>query len=171
MSPGAETFPTRALLGTIVFVAVVPATVIVGVPWWLTGWHMAPPFLGTNLTRVAGALVIVAATPLFLSFLSRFVWEGRGTPAPIVPTERLVVGGPFRWVRNPGYVAVLALICGQGLVLASPAVLVYALVVGLCFHAFVLLYEEPTLHRTYGAEYDAYCRRVPRWLPRPPRAE
>jgi protein-S-isoprenylcysteine O-methyltransferase Ste14 len=171
MTARAERTPWGALLGTIVFVAAVPGTLVLLVPWWLSGGHVAPPFLGTSLTRVVGAVMIVAALPLFVSFCSRFVWEGRGTPAPIAPTEHLVVGGPYRWVRNPGYVAVTAILVGEGLVFGSPFVLLFALLVALAFHVFVLLYEEPTLRATFGAEYDAYCRRVPRWLPRPPRAE
>lgn len=168
MTARAEGPPIRALLGTIVFVALVPATVIGFAPWWITRWRLGPPFLGTSLTRWLGVLLFVAGLPLFLSFLSRFVWEGRGTPAPIAPTERLVVGGPFRWVRNPGYVAVDALLLGQALFFASPALLLYAGLVALAFHVFVLLYEEPTLREAYGEEYEAYCRRVPRWIPRPP---
>jgi protein-S-isoprenylcysteine O-methyltransferase Ste14 len=161
-------FPIRALVGTIVFVAILPATVIVLGPYWITGWRLGEPFLGTSLTRWLGALLIVVALPVFVSFLGRFVFEGRGTPAPVAPTERLVVGGPFRWTRNPGYVAVDAMLMGQGLVLGSPAVLAYAVLIALAFHVFVLLYEEPTLRHTYGQEYEAYCRRVPRWIPRPP---
>ncbi len=145
----------------------VPGTVVLLVPWWLSGGRVA----GTRLGIVVGVAMIVAALPLFVSFCSRFVWEGRGTPAPIAPTQHLVVGGPYRWVRNPGYVAVTTILVGEGLVFGSPSVLLYALLVALAFHVFVLLYEEPTLRSTFGAEYDAYCRRVPRWLPRPPRAE
>ena len=165
MTARAERMPWGPLLGTIVFVAAVPGTVVVFVPWWLSGGRVE----GTALGVVVGVAMIVAALPLFVSFCSRFVWEGHGTPAPIAPTEHLVVGGPYRWVRNPGYVAVTAILVGEGLVLGSPAVLLYALVGALAFHVFVLLYEEPTLRSTFGAEYDAYCRRVPRWLPRPPR--
>ena len=168
MTARAEDPPWRALVGTIVFVAVFPATVIGWIPWWLTRWQLAPPFLGTHLTRWLGALLFLAATPLFLSFLSRFVWEGRGTPAPIAPTQRLVVGGPFRWVRNPGYVAVVAMLVGEALFFASLDALVYAGLVALAFHVFVLLYEEPTLRHAYGAQYDDYCRRVSRWIPRRP---
>jgi protein-S-isoprenylcysteine O-methyltransferase Ste14 len=167
MTARAERMPWGPLLGTIVFVAAVPGSVVVLVPWWLSGGHVA----GTTLGIVVGIAMIVAALPLFVSFCSRFVFEGRGTPAPIAPTQHLVVGGPYRWVRNPGYVAVTAILVGEGLVLGSPAVFVYALLVAVAFHVFVLLYEEPTLRSTFGPEYDAYCRRVPRWLPRPPRAE
>ena len=167
MTARAERAPWGALLGTMAFVAAVPGTVVLLVPWWLSGGHVA----GTRLGIAVGVAMIVAALPLFVSFCSRFVWEGRGTPAPIAPTQHLVVGGPYRWVRNPGYVAVTTILVGEGLVFGSPSVLLYALLVVLAFHVFVLLYEEPTLRSTFGAEYDAYCRRVPRWLPRPPRAE
>jgi protein-S-isoprenylcysteine O-methyltransferase Ste14 len=167
MTARAERTPWGALLGTIAFVAAVPGTVVVLVPWWLSGGHVA----GTSLGIVVGIAMIVAALPLFVSFCSRFVFEGHGTPAPIAPPEHLVVGGPYRWVRNPGYVAVTSILIGEGLVVGSPAILLYALLVALAFHVFVLLYEEPTLRSTFGAEYDAYCQRVPRWLPRPPRAE
>jgi protein-S-isoprenylcysteine O-methyltransferase Ste14 len=73
-------------------------------------------------TRWIGTSLFLGALPLFLQFLVRFVAEGRGAPAPVAPTERLVVGGPFRWVRNPGYIAVLGLVVGEGLFLAhTPA--------------------------------------------------
>jgi len=156
---------SRAALGTLVFTLVVPGTVVVLVPWWLTGWRLA----ASPLAVAAGALLAAAALPVFLAFLLRFVREGDGTPAPVAPTERLVVGGPFRWVRNPGYVAVVALVLAQALVFASPALVAYAAALALAFHAFVVLYEEPTLRRQFGAEYEDYCRRVPRWWPRRPR--
>ena len=168
MTARTERPPIRALLGTIVFVAVLPATIIVLIPRWITRWELRPPLFGTDLTRWLGLALMVAATPLFVSFLSRVVWEGRGTPAPIAPTERLVVGGPFRWVHNPGYVAVVAILLGEALFFASPAALAYAAVVAVAFHVFVLVYEEPTLRDTYGREYEDYCRRVPRWIPRRP---
>jgi protein-S-isoprenylcysteine O-methyltransferase Ste14 len=156
----------RALLGTIVFTLTIPATAIVLIPYLLTGWSLRPPFLGIEATRSLGGALIVLATPLFFRFLSGFVREGRGTPAPIAPTEHLVVGGPFRWVRNPGYVAVVSLVVGQALVFGSGAVLAYAAMLAVGFHLFVVFYEEPTLRRQFGEEYEAYCREVPRWLPR-----
>jgi protein-S-isoprenylcysteine O-methyltransferase Ste14 len=158
--------PLWALLGTIAFVAAVPGTVVVLAPLWLTGWRLAPAFGGTELTRVVGAAMVVAGVPLFVTFASRFVVEGHGTPAPVAPPQHLVVGGPYRYTRNPAYVAVTAMIVGQGLFFGSPAVLLYAAIVALVFHAFVVVYEEPTLRRTFGDEYEAYCRAVPRWIPR-----
>jgi protein-S-isoprenylcysteine O-methyltransferase Ste14 len=170
VSSRAQKPPLQALLGTVLFVPTVPGTVVGVMPWWLSsGWRLEPPFFGVVGTRWVGVGMMLAALPLFVKFLGRFVFEGHGTPAPVAPTKHLVVGGPFRWVRNPGYVAVVSMIVGQGLVLGSAAVLVYALAVAAAFQGFVVLYEEPTLRRTFGAEYDDYCRRVPRWIPRHPR--
>jgi protein-S-isoprenylcysteine O-methyltransferase Ste14 len=157
----------RAALGTALFVVLVPGSVIVLGPYLLTGWRFAPPLLGTEATRWLGVALLVFGTPLFLAFILRFVFEGIGTPAPVAPTRHLVVGGPFRWVRNPGYIAVLALVVGQALLFGRRDVLVYAAALAAGFHLFVLLYEEPALRRQFGSEYEAYCRAVPRWLPSP----
>jgi protein-S-isoprenylcysteine O-methyltransferase Ste14 len=155
-----------ATAGTILFVALVPATVIVLAPRWLSGWVLRPPLLGWAGVRWIGAALLLLALPVFLDFLVGFVRRGRGTPAPVAPPERLVVSGVFRYVRNPGYVAVVSMVVGQGLLLGSRAVLAYAACLALGFHLFVVLYEEPTLRRQFGEEYAAYCGRVPRWLPR-----
>ena len=150
-----------ATLGTILFVAVVPGTVIGVVPYLLSGWRLGPP-----ASRWVGTGLFLLALPLFVNFLVRFVREGHGTPAPVAAPERLVVGGAFRYVRNPGYVAVVSMVVGQGLFFGSRAILAYAACLALGFHLFVVFNEEPTLRRRFGDEYAAYCRRVPRWLPR-----
>lgn len=155
-----------AALGTLLFVLLVPGNVIVVVPYLLSGWRMAPPLLGIAATRWIGAALIALGLPLFVDFALRFVREGRGTPAPIAPTVVLVVGGPYRFTRNPGYVAVLALIVGQALWFGSPACLLYAAAIAIGFHLFVIANEEPTLRRRYGEQYERYCAVVPRWLPR-----
>ena len=152
-----------AAAGTLVFLVVVPGFVAGLVPWLLTGWEAAdPPWP----LRVAGALLLVAGVIVLLHAFARFVTEGLGTPAPVAPTERLVVGGLYRYVRNPMYLAVGATIVGQALLLGRWALIVYAVVFGVTVGAFVRGYEEPTLHDTYGEEYDAYRRSVPGWWPR-----
>ena len=157
-------------IGTTVFVLLVPGTVVGIVPYLLSRWVIGPPFFGWPVVRWLGVVLILAAAPIFLDFVIRFAREGRGTPAPIAPTRHLVVGGSFRYVRNPGYVAVVSLLLGQALLFGSGGLVVYAAVIATAFHLFVVLYEEPTLRRQFGAEYEAYCRRVPRWLPRRPAA-
>ncbi|KWX02405.1 hypothetical protein LI90_3448 [Carbonactinospora thermoautotrophica] len=96
----------------------------------------------------------------------RFVVEGQGTPAPVAAPERLVVGGVFRYVRNPMYLASLAAIVGQALVLGQLVLLLYAAAVGVVAAAFVRWYEEPALSRRFGVQYEAYRRAVPPWWPR-----
>lgn len=103
---------------------------------------------------------------MLLDAFLRFVMEGVGTPAPVAPTERLVVGGLYRYVRNPMYLAVAATIVGQSLLLGQPWLLVYAAAFGLVVVAFVHWYEEPTLRRQFGEHYEAYRRAVPGWWPR-----
>ena len=158
--------PLWAVIGTLFAAPVFIGLVLTYVPYTLCGWRFAPPFLGQPWTRGAGVALIVLALPVLADFLVRFVREGHGTPAPVAPPERLVVRGVFRYVRNPSYVAGVAAVVGQGLLFASVEVLGYALALAVGFHLFVVLYEEPTLRRKFGAAYEAYCRDVGRWLPR-----
>lgn len=95
-----------------------------------------------------------------------FATTGRGTPAPFDPPKFLVARGPYRYVRNPMYLSLLLVLLGQSLFFSSALVLRYAAVCWVCVHLFVLLYEEPTLQHKFGASYEAYCKAVPRWLPR-----
>lgn len=158
-----------ALLGTLVFLVLVPATVAGLVPWWIAEWRVQPAlFPGA---RLAGAVLAAAGLAVLLDSFARFALRGLGTPAPVLPPRRLVVSGFYRWVRNPMYVAVLSAIAGQGLFLGEVRVVWYAALVWLAFHLFVLGYEEPRLRRTFGAEYEAFLANVPRWIPRPPRRD
>jgi len=103
---------------------------------------------------------------LLVRAFARFVNEGRGTPAPVAPTERLVVGGEYRFVRNPMYVGVEAIILGQATLFGSAPLVLYALASWLGMAAFVRWYEEPVLRSRYGAEYDTYRKAVRGWWPR-----
>ena len=136
------------------------------IPWWLTGWRFAEPAPLWGPIRVFGALLIAVATPVLISAFVRFVVEGVGTPAPIAPTQHLVVGGLYRYVRNPMYLAVVSAIVGQALLLGQLRLLIYAAIVGLAMWAFATFVEEPHLLERFGAEYDAYRRAVPGWWPR-----
>jgi protein-S-isoprenylcysteine O-methyltransferase Ste14 len=96
----------------------------------------------------------------------RFAVEGLGTPFPAAPTEKLVVGGLYRYVRNPMYLAVIAIILGQAAILGSASLLVYAAILWVTVASFVHFYEEPTLSSKYGEQYAAYRRAVRGWWPR-----
>ncbi len=157
----------RAAIGSLLFLLIAPGTVAGLVPWWLTGWtiHDWPQPYAIPL-RLVGAVVIMLGVPALLQAFVRFVLEGIGTPAPVAPTQHLVVGGLYRYVRNPMYIAVIATVVGQALVLAQPGLLLYAAVVAVAMVVFVYAYEEPTLSEQFGAEYDAYRQAVPAWRPR-----
>jgi protein-S-isoprenylcysteine O-methyltransferase Ste14 len=154
------------VLGSFVFFWIAPATVAGWLPWWLSGWRWQPPLLGIEVGRWIGAALAAVGALSVLECFRRFAIEGRGTPAPVAPTESLVVSGLYRHVRNPMYVAVTAAIVGQALLFGSTALLRYAALVWLAFHAFVVLYEEPTLRHQFGASYDEYRAHVRRWWPR-----
>jgi protein-S-isoprenylcysteine O-methyltransferase Ste14 len=155
-----------AAAGTALFLLVAPGIVDGVIPWWLTHWRTGQRW-GTWLpVRIGGFALIAAATAVLVHSFARFVAEGAGTPAPVAPTEHLVVGGLFQYVRNPMYLAVVAVIIGEALVLGRPALLLYAGAVLLTVAAFVHWYEEPRLRRTFGHEYAAYRGAVPGWVPR-----
>ena len=157
----------KAVAGTSVFLAAAPGFVAGLAPWWLTGWRTGGAY--PALVQILGWVMIAAGAAVLISAFAQFAIGGLGTPAPVAPTERLVVRGLYRYVRNPMYLAVLAVITGQALVLGRPVLLVYAAVVAAAFAAFVLGYEQPTLARRYGAQYEAYRKAVPGWLPHPRR--
>ena len=145
---------------------VVPGTVVGLLPWWISRWYVQVPFLGFTPFRAIGALLIAAGIPVLLESFGRFALQGIGTPAPIFPTQYLMVKGFYRYVRNPMYVGVVSVILGQALLLGNIRVLAYAIFVWLAFHLFVLIYEEPTLRKSFGVEYETFCAHVPRWIPR-----
>ncbi|MGA9160933.1 MAG: isoprenylcysteine carboxylmethyltransferase family protein [Actinomycetota bacterium] len=155
---------TNAAIGSAVFFVLAPGVVAGAIPWWLTGWEVRGPWPAP--IRVAGAALVVAGVVVLVQAFARFVLEGLGTPAPVAPTETLVVGGLYRYVRNPMYLAVLATIVGQALLLAQPVLFGYAVVVCGAFASFVRLYEEPHLSDRFGASYQAYRAAVPAWVPR-----
>jgi len=156
----------KVALGSLLFLLLVPGVVAGLVPWLLTGWEADDQLSGRLLLDVLGVLLVLAGVAVLLHAFARFVLEGTGTPAPVTPTERLVVGGLYRYVRNPMYLAVGAVIVGQALVLGRPVLLAYAALFGVAVWAFVRWYEEPTLRRRFGADYEAYRRAVPGWWPR-----
>ncbi|MGY4478138.1 methyltransferase family protein [Bradyrhizobium sp. USDA 3364] len=155
-----------AVLGSALFFAVAPSSVAGLVPWWITRWEFQPPFFDLDATRAVGILLILAGLPGIVDSFARFALQGLGTPAPIAPTQNLVVTGLYRYVRNPIYVALVAVILGEALLFGDWRLFLYGALVFVAFHIFVLAYEEPTLRESYGTEYETYCANVPRWLPR-----
>ena len=152
----------------ILFRAIVYATLFVAfglvfLPSWLlrnTGLT-PPPVAGP--AQLAGAALVVAGGCLVAWSILTFVFVGKGTAAPFDPPRRLVVSGPFRHLRNPIYVGAVAAMAGAALYFRSWGLLAYDAAIAVTFHVLVLAYEEPVLRRAFGADYHAYCARVPRW--------
>jgi protein-S-isoprenylcysteine O-methyltransferase Ste14 len=155
-----------AAAGSAAFFIVAPGTVAGLAPWGLTQWQSGAAFEHWLPARLLGLAMLLAGATVLIHAFARFVVEGFGTPAPLAPPEHLVVGGLYRYVRNPMYVAVIAAILGQALLLWRPALLAYAAIITVAMVSFVLGYEQPTLARQFGSEYAAYRRAVPGWWPR-----
>lgn len=157
--------PARAWIGTIVFLFLAPGVVAGLIPWLISDWQR---FAWGGATWVVVPIAWIAITVGVAFLLHAFALFAlhRGTPAPLAPTETLVVTGVYRFVRNPMYLAVLAIILGQALLFGSWWLLLYAAMVFGAVFAFVKGYEEPTLTRTYGEQYLDYRRNVPGWWPR-----
>jgi len=157
---------SSAVLGSALFFLAAPGSIAGLMPWWIGKWGFTPEPAWYVSARAAGVLMIAAGMIFLVESFARFALEGIGTPAPIAPTKHLVVTGYYRYVRNPMYVAVLAIILGQALLFANLALAAYAVIVCAAFSAFVMAYEEPALKRQFGDEYVRYRANVPRWIPR-----
>lgn len=153
---------TTAALGSAAFFVVAPGTFVGLGPWLVTRWDLsdAPAWR----VVVGGILVVLGLIPPGHAFVE-FVRAG-GTPMPVAPTERLVVTGFNRFVRNPMYVGLLIAILGQAVLFGSLWLVLYATIGWVVTASFVRWYEEPTLARTYGAQYEAYRANVRAWIPR-----
>jgi protein-S-isoprenylcysteine O-methyltransferase Ste14 len=154
-----------AAVGSAAFFVVAPGTVVGLLPWLITGWKIPEAAPGWRAMQCAGALLIVVGLIPALHAFIQFAKAG-GTPAPVAPTEHLVVTGFNRYVRNPMYVGLLIAIVGQALLFGSAWLLLYAALGWIATASFVRWYEEPTLTRQYGSEYVQYRANVPGWVPR-----
>lgn len=150
------------LLKNLVFTVIVPGTVAVYVPLLIV----------RHEPRTSGTVFILAIALLAFGGIiyAWCLWDfasfGRATPAPIDPPKKLVIRGLYRYTRNPMYLGVITVILGWALMHGSVTLVVYAICVGTCFHLFIVLYEERRLRQQFGNDYENYCARVSRWLPR-----
>jgi protein-S-isoprenylcysteine O-methyltransferase Ste14 len=148
---------------TLIFTIIVPGFWTVAMPYWMLPRGARLELRGASLL---GLPLIAAGVALYVATAFwGFALRGKGTPAPIDPPKKLVAEGPYRVVRNPMYWAVACVMMGEALAFRSVALAELAIAFFAGTILFVLLYEEPTLRRKFGAEYEVYCRRVPRWLP------
>jgi protein-S-isoprenylcysteine O-methyltransferase Ste14 len=157
---------TQSIFWSLLFTIVVPGTVAGLVPWLITRWHRAADPFGSPDAWPVGIMLIALGLPVLLLAIYKFATAGLGTPLPAAPTTHLVISGPQRFVRNPMYIAVVVIILGQALILEQAELLWYAALVAVTTATFVRIYEEPTLQRQFGDEYDRYRKAVHAWVPR-----
>jgi protein-S-isoprenylcysteine O-methyltransferase Ste14 len=151
------------VLRSFISVVLLPGVVAVLIPWLIVG----PPASPTGVMWI-GVFPLAFGLALFAWCVTIFASRGRGTLAPWDPPRRLVAIGPYRRVRNPMYLAVGSVVLGEAILFGSAALAIYFALLALIWHAFVVLWEEPSLERTFGDEYRTYRGSVPRWLPRLP---
>jgi protein-S-isoprenylcysteine O-methyltransferase Ste14 len=157
---------TSAAIATGIFFLIAPGTIAGLFPWSITRWHIESTGPWSLPLEIFGGLLLLAGLAVLTESFVRFVVKGLGTPAPPLPTRHLVISGLYRYVRNPMYIAVVAVIIGQALLFGNVSLLAYGAFVCVCFHLFVIGYEEPSLRARFGIQYENFCAAVPRWIPR-----
>ena len=154
------------LIRAVTYATLFVGVVLVFLPSRVLSWSGITPIPVIGVWQVFGMMVAGLGAAIALWCILTFVFLGKGTPAPFDPPRRLVVRGPYGIVRNPMYVGASLALAGAALVYKSIPLLSYAALLGLITHVFVVFYEEPTLRRTFGNDYEAYCGRVGRWWPK-----
>jgi len=154
----------------LISIALLPGTVLVVVPIWIArryGVAIATPVTVLDIASTAlGAVLLAIGLALFISSLRRFAVEGRGTLAPWDPPRRLVVRGPYRYVRNPMISGVIFLLAAEAALLRSSPHWLWMLTFAAINFVYIPLFEEPFLVARFGADYQEYCRNVRRFIPR-----
>lgn len=151
----------RAITYAVLFIALL----LIYVPGRLLAWSGIDRPTGIEILQIAGMVIGAVGGAIALWCIFTFASLGKGTPAPFDPPRQLVIRGPYHFVRNPMYIGAGLALAGAALFYESLPLLVYMAVFFLAAHLFVIWYEEPTLRRTFGQDYDVYCERVRRWWP------
>lgn len=156
------------VLRHLLSILLLPFVVVVVIPSLLNATESRWADLGllTLLGRIAGIALTLAGFALFAWCVSLFARVGQGTLAPWDPTKKMVVVGPYQFVRNPMISGVVGMLFGQALFFGSWAVGLWACIVVTINHIYFLVSEEPGLEARFGESYRVYKANVPRWIPR-----
>lgn len=146
------------------FTIVHPGLVAGLIPYWILNGSNNPFSRPFEITQYCGTILFSFGLAILLECIVRFAWQGRGTLSPIDPTKDLVIKGLYRYSRNPMYVGVMLMLAGEAVFFESKFMWGYGLIVFLIFNLFILLVEEPRLRKDFGADYQAYCKKVRMWL-------
>lgn len=149
----------RATIYGIFYITLVMAVL----PYLWARWLGADPDSAVRI--LAGGALAAAGLALFIWCVVLMVRDGEGTQSPLEPPRRFVAAGPYRYARNPMLLGNLLVLLGEAAMFASPGIVVFAVLFFAICQSILLTIEEPALRRRFGATYEHYCRRVPRWLP------
>jgi len=153
------------LIRTLTYASLFIAVVLIYLPARLLAWSGIVRPAMMSWPQISGLLICSVGAAIALSCVFAFAFIGKGTPAPFDPPRRLVVRGPYRFVRNPMYIGAALAVAGAALFYKSLALAAFVAGFLVVTHLFVIIYEEPTLRRVFGPEYQAYCVHVHRWRP------
>lgn len=153
------------LARTVTYASLFIGFILIYLPARVLAWSVIVRPAAIEAQQVAGMVIGAAGAAVALWCVFTFAFIGRGTPAPFDPPRRLVIRGPYRFVRNPMYIGAGLALAGAALFYESLPLLAYTGLFLLVTHVFVMSYEEPTLRRTFGQAYETYCRQVRRWWP------
>jgi protein-S-isoprenylcysteine O-methyltransferase Ste14 len=153
------------LIRTLTYATLFIGFVLVYLPARVLAWAGISRPVETSWPQILGIAIAIFGSALALWCVAVFARIGKGTPAPFDPPRRLVIRGPYRFVRNPMYIGASFALAGAALFFASLSLFAFVCGFLLVCHCFILIYEEPTLRRNFGQEYTAYCQHVKRWWP------
>jgi protein-S-isoprenylcysteine O-methyltransferase Ste14 len=154
------------LFRTLTYATLFIGLLLVFVPFRILEQAGIAPPAAIGAMQIAAMLVVVAGAALAIASILTFTFIGKGTPAPFDPPRRLVVAGPYRWVRNPMYIGAGLVLLGAAMFYQSIGLVLYTVAFWSASHLFVLFYEEPGLRRRFGPDYEEYTRKRRRWMPR-----
>lgn len=151
------------LIRTVTYASLFVGLVLIYIPAAFLSWSGIVRPTGIGVQQVSGMIIGAAGAAVALWCVLTFATIGKGTPAPFDPPRKLVIRGPYRFVRNPMYIGAGLALAGATLFYGSLPLLIYTVAFFLVTHLFVVLYEEPTLRRTFGQDYEMYCSKIKRW--------
>ncbi len=154
------------IIKTLIFTLLLPGVFLVLVPYFLLSSFGDRFAVDIGSIRFIGLIPMLFGVFVYIRCAWSFAFKGKGTPAPIDPPKKLVMQELYKYVRNPMYIGVLLILIGEAILFASLLLGLYALLMFMCFHLFVVAYEEPDLRAKFGDSYRRYCDSVPRWIPR-----
>ena len=148
----------------LIYTILQPGLVAGLIPFWLIGFNTEKIFMTWKAQQYVACVLFLLGFILMCWCIINFAVQGKGTLSPADRTQNLVISGPYKISRNPMYIGVMGMLIGEAVFFGATRLWLYSGAVFLAFNVFILMIEEPRLHRDFGATYLEYCQQVRRWL-------